>query len=78
MQTCTSTKFIVPEVHFHTKSNGASPVVIARKKAKLFKFLYSQTRRYPNIVWQIHTKPCYHPTPTEISATSWTEMELVS
>ena len=33
------TKFILPEAHFHTESIGASPVVIAHKKVKLFKFL---------------------------------------
>ena len=46
-QTHTHTKFIVPGLHFHAKSIGASPVVIAHKckMAKLFKFLYSQTQR---------------------------------
>ena len=30
---------MVPEVHFHAESTGASPVIISHKMAKLFKFL---------------------------------------
>ena len=43
-------KFTVPEVHFHAQSIGASPVVIACKTAKLFKFLHLQTQRDPTII----------------------------
>ena len=50
LQTHTCTKFIVPEVHFHNESIGTSPVVIARKTAKLFKFLDSPTPRNRTIV----------------------------
>ena len=53
LQTHTRTKFIVPEVHFHTKSIRASPVVIARKAAKLFKFLHLQTQQDPTIVYRL-------------------------
>ena len=35
-------KIIVSEVHFHAESIGTSPVRIARKMAKLFKFLQGQ------------------------------------
>ena len=43
-------KLIVPEAHFHAETIGASPAVIARKTAKLFKLLYSPTQRGPTIV----------------------------
>ena len=49
-QTRTRTKFIGPEAHFHAESIGASPVVIARKTAKLFRFFHLQTQRDPTIV----------------------------
>ena len=49
---CTQTKFIVPEAHFHTESISASPVVIARKTAKLFKFLHLPTQRNRTIQWR--------------------------
>ena len=42
-------KFIVSEAHFYADTIGASPVVIACKVAKLFKFLYSPTQRGPTI-----------------------------
>ena len=32
--------FIAPEVHFHAESIGANPIKIARKTAKLLKFLW--------------------------------------
>ena len=38
-------KFIVPEAHFDAESVGASPVKIALKTAKLFKFLQVPTQR---------------------------------
>ena len=50
-QTHTHTKIIVPEVHFHTESIAASPVVIGQKTAKLFKFLYWPTQRGPTTVF---------------------------
>ena len=31
-------KIIVPEVHFHAETNGASPVIMAHKMEKLFNF----------------------------------------
>ena len=36
---------MVPEAHFHTESIGASHVIIARKTAKLFKFLQLHSQR---------------------------------
>ena len=36
------TKFSVPEVHFHAKSIGASPIALACKTEKFFNFLHSQ------------------------------------
>ena len=45
-------KFIVPEVHFDAELIGASPVKIALKTAKLFKFLQVPTQRERTIeVW---------------------------
>ena len=41
-QTSTRTKVIVPEAHFHAESIAASPVVIGRKTAKLFKLYAGQ------------------------------------
>ena len=38
-------KIILPEAHFHAESIGTSPVKIARKTAKLFKFLQGPTQR---------------------------------
>ena len=59
------TKCIVPEVHFHVKLIGASPVVIACKMAKLFKFLHSQTQRDPTIVtWICPSPPALGPSKT--------------
>ena len=37
-KTSTRTKFAGAEACFHTESVGASPVIIAHKTAKLFKF----------------------------------------
>ena len=48
LRTRTRTNVIVPEAHFHAEAIGASPVVITRKMAMLFKFftLANSTRRY--------------------------------
>ena len=43
-------KFIIPEAHFDAESIGASAVKIARKTAKLFKFLQVPTQRERTIV----------------------------
>ena len=43
-------KFIVPEARFHADSIGTSPVIIARKTAKLFKFLQLHSQRKRTIV----------------------------
>ena len=50
LQNCTHTKCIVPKANFHAESIGASPIVIARKTAKLFKFFHLQTQCDPTIV----------------------------
>ena len=47
-QTCTH-KIYTTKVYFHAKLIGASPVVIACKTTKLFKFLHSQTQHNPTI-----------------------------
>ena len=38
-------KLIVPEARFHAESIGASPLIIARKTARLFKFLQLHSQR---------------------------------
>ena len=43
-------KMIVPEAHFHAELIGTSPVKIAHKTAKLFKFLQGPTQHERTIV----------------------------
>ena len=44
LQTRIRTECIDPEPHFQPDTIGASPAVIARKKAKLFNLLYQATQ----------------------------------
>ena len=49
-------KFVVSEARFHAESIGASPVIIAHKTAKLFKFLqvHSQHERPIVVLVRLH------------------------
>ena len=50
LQTCTFTNFIVPEMHFYTKSIGTSSIVTAHNTGELFKFLHLQTQHDHTII----------------------------
>ena len=50
-------EILVPEVHFHAESIGASPVVIAHKMGSYSSF-YTQTERNPPIVVHVQSVTC--------------------
>ena len=48
-------KFIVPEGYFYADKIAASPTVIARRRAKLFKFFILANSTWPTIVDRSNT-----------------------